>query len=279
MVMGNLERKFDMSTLTALYRYPVKSCAAESLSHAEVEPLGLAFDRRWMLVDSQTGRCITGREAGQLVLLRTRILANQLWLECPGFADLRPVFNGPRRDVQVWDSTVNAAIADMDCNGLLSAWLQRSVQLVYFDSLSTRALDPKYAQPGDETAFSDGFPLLLISQVSLDHLNSKLPQALPMTRFRPNLVVTGKFAAHEEDTWQRIRIGEAQFDLVKPCIRCVFTTVMPDSGQRDPSGEPLKTLAQYRRSPKGISFGMNVICRTPRVKVNVGDAVQVLPNA
>ncbi len=266
--------------LSGLYIYPVKSCAAVVLDGAEVENLGLAHDRRWMLVEAETGKFITGRECPELVLLHATITSDgalELSAVSPRVLALRTVSgSAQRRQVRVWGDDVIAAVADADTNQALSNWLGRSVELVHFDAESQRILDQKYAQATDQTAFADGYPLMLISQASLDVLNSKLMPPITMRRFRPNLVVAGEIAAHAEDSWQRVQIGAAVFDVVKPCIRCIFTTVDPDLGARDPSGEPLNTLKNYRRMPKGISFGMNLIPRNPGAIIRVGDMLSVL---
>jgi uncharacterized protein YcbX len=133
--------------------------------------------------------------------------------------------------------------------------------------------DP-HSQTGDEVSFADAFPLLLISRAALDGLNARLAKPVSMLRFRPNLVVEG-VAAHAEDGWKRIRIGEVEFDVAKACTRCVFTTVDPMRGERDPDGEPLRTLIGYRRTADGVTFGQNLIPRSAG-SVRVGDAVEVL---
>jgi len=144
------------------------------------------------------------------------------------------------------------------------------------DSACVRAVkekyDGRYGEDGDVVSLADAFPLLLISQGALDLLNSKVAQPLPMLRFRPNLVVAGT-EPHAEDGWKRIRIGTLEFDVVKPCTRCVFTTVDFEHGRFDPSGEPLRTLKTYRRSPDGITFGQNLIPRSTG-RLRVGDALQ-----
>lgn len=266
--------------LSGIYIYPVKSCAEVVLDGAEVEHLGLAHDRRWMLVEAETGKFITGRECPELVLLHATITSDgalELSAFSPRVLALRTVsVSAQRRQVRVWGDDVIAAVADSDTNLALSNWLGRAVELVYFDARSQRVLDQKYAQSTDQTAFADGYPLMLIGQASLDVLNNKLTAPISMRRFRPNLVIAGDIAAHAEDSWQRVQIGSARFDVVKPCIRCIFTTVDPDLGARDPSGEPLSTLKNYRRTPNGISFGMNLIPRNPGVKIQVGDVLRVL---
>ena len=121
-----------------------------------------------------------------------------------------------------------------------------------------------------------GYPLLAISQAALDGLNARLADAdrapVTITHFRPNLVIDGT-EAHAEDGWRRVRIGGIDFDAVKPCTRCVFTTVDPVLGQRRTDGEPLNILKDYRRTPAGITFGMNLIARGEGV-LRVGDAVE-----
>jgi uncharacterized protein YcbX len=137
-----------------------------------------------------------------------------------------------------------------------------------------RHVDPDYSQPDDIVSFADGYPLLLISQAALDLLNAKLAQPVPMLRFRPSLVIAGT-APHAEDGWKRVRIGGVEFDVAKPCIRCAFTTVDFERGAFDPSGEPLRALLTYRRTPKGVSFGQNLIPRGAGT-LRVGDALEVL---
>jgi hypothetical protein len=147
------------------------------------------------------------------------------------------------------------------------------------DAAAHRAVDPAFAHAGDEVAFADAYPLMVISQAALDALNARLAAPVPMARFRPNLVI-GASAAHVEDGWTRVRIGDIEFQAVKPCTRCVFTTIDPATMTRDAHGEPLRTLATYRRAPpgaavSGITFGMNLIPRGTGT-IRRGDAVVAL---
>lgn len=266
-------------TLSQLYRYPVKSIAADALSSAEVEPRGLRGDRRWMVVDSQ-GKFVTGREHGALTRIRaTTHDGHALTLSAPGHGSVRAVSqpDGVRQRVTVWKNTVDALPANEAADAWISDYLGQPARLVFMDDAARRPVNPERGQPGDEVSFADGYPLLLISQAALDALNAKLPAPIPMQRFRPNLVVAGT-APHAEDGWRRIRIGTIEFDVVKPCVRCVFTTVDIDSGLRDPGGEPLRTLIGYRRTPSGVTFGQNLIPRGSG-RLQVGDAVTVLAQA
>lgn len=260
--------------LSALHVFPVKSCAALVLDEARVERRGLAHDRRWMVVDDE-GRFITGREEPRLVLLRAQPVPGGLLLAAPGMPELRigePVDG--RGGVTVWRDHVNALNASSQASEWISRFLGRDCRLVFMDEAAQRPVDPTYASADDEVSFADGFPLLLISEGSLAGLNARLDAPVPMLRFRPNLVVAGA-SPHAEDGWKRIRIGGIEFDVAKPCARCGFTTVMPETGTLDPRGEPLRTLAKYRRGPRGVMFGQNLIARgTGRLRV--GDVVTVL---
>ena len=262
--------------LSVIHLYPIKSAAALSPDAAAVEPRGLAHDRRWMIVDPE-GRFLTGRQLPPLVLLRATPIAIGLHLEAPGRGVLEvptPGAAAPRISVSVWDDTVVAQDAGEVAARWLSAWLAREVRLVHMDAAATRAVSPTHGQPGDELSFADGYPLLAISQAALDDLNARLTQPVPMLRFRPNLVIAGS-APHAEDGWRRVRIGAVEFDAVKTCVRCVFTTVDPTRGEFDRSGEPLRTLKTYRRSERGITFGMNLIARGDGT-LKIGDHVEVL---
>lgn len=261
--------------LTSLLIYPVKSCAPLYPQQADVELRGLAHDRRWLIVDAGA-RFITGREQPRMVLIRAEPTPQGLLLRAPGMPDLfvMPPQGGERLTVDIWRSRVSAALAPDDAHRWVSRFLRSDCRLVYMDAEAARAVDPDHAQPGDEVSFADAYPLLLIGQASLDALNARLVMPVPMLRFRPNLVIDGA-PPHAEDGWRRLRIGAVEFELVKPCVRCGFTTVVPETGAFDPSGEPLRTLAGYRRSTRGVTFGMNVIARSAG-RLRIGDPVELL---
>lgn len=264
------------ASLSALYVYPVKSCAALAPASAQVEARGLAGDRRWLVVDA-AGKFVTGRLYARMPLIRATPLAQGLRLEAPDMPPLEiaiPPADAPRRRVEVWRSPVDALPAEAAADAWFSRFLGAELSLVHMDEAAHRAVSPDYGRPGDEVSFADGYPLLLISAAALDALNARLAEPVDMRRFRPNLVVTGT-APHAEDHWKRIRIGDVEFDVVKPCTRCVFTTVDPQRGQRNADGEPLKTLTGYRRTAAGVTFGQNLIPRG-RGTIALGDAVEVL---
>lgn len=263
-------------TLSALHIFPVKSCAALSPAEVQVEPRGLAGDRRWMIVEPN-GKFVTGRLYARMPLIRATPQDYGLRLEAPDAPALEvafPATDAERLPVEVWKSQVDAVCAGVVADTWISRVLGSSLRLVHMDQTARRAVAVDYSQPGDEVSFADGFPQLLISQAALDQLNGKLTTPVSMLNFRPNLVVSGT-APHAEDAWRRIRIGEVEFDLVKPCTRCVFTTVDPLRGERRDDGEPLKTLTGYRRTPAGVTFGQNLIARGQGV-IRVGDRVEVL---
>lgn len=273
------------ATLSTIHIYPVKSCAPLTLEEAQVEPRGLAGDRRWMLVDTD-GKFITGRKYPRLTLIRAQSDGNALHLQAPGMPALRVENpsnnrtrdNGTRVETAVWGAAVNPLSAMDAAHAWLSRYLGMSCRLVYMDDGCVRRVkakyEGKYGRDEDVVSFADAFPLLLISQAALDALNARLVQPVPMLRFRPNLVVTGT-APHAEDDWKRIRVGAVEFDVVKACTRCVFTTVDFDQGTFDPAGEPLRTLTTYRRTPDGVTFGQNLIPRGSGT-LRVGDGVEVL---
>jgi hypothetical protein len=263
-------------TLQSIHCYPLKSAAGLSLLQAEVQARGLADDRRWMAVDAN-GKFISGRSHPQLVQVVAQVLSDgSLQLDYPGLSTLHvplPALGAARIAVSVWSSSVLAVRCAAVAEQWLSTVLGSAAQLVYMDDAAVREVDPDHSQPGDQVSFADGFPLLLLSSASIDELNTRASHPLDLRRFRPNLVIAGA-TPHEEDRWTRIRIGEIEFVLPKPCVRCVFTTIDADSGRADPAGEPLTTLKHYRRSPKGITFGMNMIARMNGV-LRVGMVVHV----
>ncbi|GAB3743948.1 MOSC domain-containing protein [Lysobacter olei] len=261
--------------LSGLYIYPVKSTAPLAVEQAVVEPRGLQHDRRWMVVDEQ-GKFLTGRQLPQLTLVRATPDATGLVLEAPDMPSLRVAMApiGGTLPVTVWKSAVDAHLSGAAADAWLSTYLQRPVRLVYMDDDVHRPVQSTRARPGDEVSFADGHPLMLITQAALDALNERLAKPVSMLQFRPNLVVDGA-PPHAEDDWTRVRIGNVVFDVAKACTRCVFITIDPARGERDPDGEPLRTLTRYRRTPDGVTFGQHLIPRSAGV-VRVGDTVEPL---
>ncbi|MDH5822857.1 MOSC N-terminal beta barrel domain-containing protein [Luteimonas sp. RD2P54] len=247
--------------LSGIHLYPVKSCAAFDAGSAEVEPRGLRHDRRWMAVDGD-GRFLTGRKLPRLTLLRARPDADGIVLHAPGMPalPLPSAAMGERVRVTVWKDAVTARAAGAAADQWLSAFLEQPARLVHMDAGAARPLRHDRARAGDEVSFADSMPLLLVTRAALDGLNARLSRPVSLLRFRPNLVVDDA-PAHAEDGWSRIRVGAIEFDVAKPCIRCVFTTVDPERGERDPDGEPLRTLLDYRRGDGGVSFGQLLIPR------------------
>jgi uncharacterized protein YcbX len=262
--------------VASLHIHPLKSCAQVDVDALDITTLGPAGDRRWLVVDADD-RFVTARQRAEMVGIHALPHVDGLGLAAPGTADLHVPFpgaDGARRRVTIWRDEVDAADAGDEAASWLTRYLGATARLVYMDAAAHRAVDPDYARPGDEVAFADAYPLLVISQAALDGLNARLAAPVPMVRFRPNIVVAGS-APHAEDGWRRVRIGAVEFEAAKPCTRCVFTTIDPATLTRDAGGEPLRTLTTYRRTPAGVTFGMNLIPRG-RGTVRLGDAVVAL---
>lgn len=243
--------------ISELNIYPVKSLRQISLPSSKLELYGLQHDRRWMVIDKQ-GVMLTQRQISRMCLIQPVLTDSGIMLTADGLQDIKVDIPLPadKKLVTVWDDQCQAYDAGEDVARWLSSFLGQECRLVYFPDDEFRQVDTNFSQQGDRTAFSDGFPLLLISQSSLDDLNNRLAQPVPMKRFRPNLVVTG-CKPYAEDNWSKIRIGEISFRIVKPCSRCVIPTIDIDTAEK--SAEPLKTLSSYRRGDNKVFFGQNVI--------------------
>ncbi|MDP1545207.1 MAG: MOSC domain-containing protein [Anaerolineales bacterium] len=264
-----------MTTLSTLTYYPIKACRGFDVPASNVERMGLEHDRRMMVV-TPDGGFLTQREYPRLALITPMLKNDSLTLSAPNFDAIHIGIqkSGTPTPVDVWASKGVDAIDQGDEAAVwLSDWLGASVRLVHIADGFKRTLNPNYAiNMDDHTGFADGYPILVISEESLQDLNSRLDSALPMNRFRPNLVVKG-CAPFAEDTWKRIRIGDVEMALVKPCARCVVTTI--DKETLEKSKEPLKTLGAYRKHELGAIFGMNVIPLSEG-RLEVGMSVEVL---
>ena len=268
-----------MLQLTEIYIYPVKSLGGIRLDKAEITDRGLQYDRRWMLID-ENNRFISQREYPQLALLKTEILPdyiqiidtkNQKSFTFPleiSISEIEEVLK-----VTVWEDEVEAWEVSKHISEAFSEALGKPTRLVYMPDESHRKTDTNYALKGDEiTSFSDGYPILIIGQSSLDDLNSRLAEPITINRFRPNFVFTGG-TAFEEEEWYEFKIGNVRFFGVKPCARCVMTTIDPNTGEQK-GKEPLLTLNKYRKAGNKILFGQNVLI-SQLGKVFVGDEIEV----
>ncbi len=265
-------------SLQSIHLHPLKSARGLVLAECEVEPRGLVGDRRWMVVDS-AGRFISARSLPSMLLIRSEILDREGTLRLgapdhPAITIAAPPVAAACIDVDVWDSISPARLADAASNRWISGVLGRDCKLVHQAEDCLRPVSPTHAQPGDIVSFADGYPLLLIGTASLDELNRRTARTISMLQFRPNLVVQTA-DPFIEDSWRRIRIGAVELDVCKPCVRCVLTTVDPQTAVKAADGEPLTTLKTFRRSPDGIIFGQNLIPRGAGV-LRVGDPLTVL---
>lgn len=265
------------ATIAALNVYPVKSCRGIAAERVDVTPDGLAIrgvrDREWLIVDSQ-GRFITQREEPKLALIRVDADDGAMTLHVPSHAPIAPERDGSIRAVTVWRAHLRGHDAGDRAANALSAYLGRDVRLVRFDDTHPRKVNPDYAGTTKATTlYADGYPVLVVSQASLDDLNARLAERgvdeLPMNRFRPNVVIDG-VDAFDEDHVETIVAGNVVLKLVKPCTRCEITTTDQETMHR--SHEPLTTLSTYRRDDRlaGVTFGMNAI-----VVAGAGEALTV----
>lgn len=263
-----------MITVSGLFRYPIKSCAGSALDHANLDGRGVEYDRRWMVVDAM-GLFRTQRELPRMALIHPTVGDGAITLRAEGMPDLPLGLanGGARQRVEVWNDTVEAIDQGEGAAEWLTRFLAEPLRLVRFDEAGDRRVEQAYAvRPEDQVGFADAYPLLIGNEASLADLNTRLAEPLPMRRFRPNIVVRGA-PAYAEGTWGRVRVGEVDVAVVKPCARCVVTTVNPDTGEK--GKEPLTTLATYRRQEGGVMFCENAIHLAPGT-LRVGDPVQVL---
>ncbi len=266
--------------VASIHTYPVKGCHRVDQDHAVVQPWGLAGDRRWMPVDEH-GKVVSQREVPRLTQVRPSPVDGGIVLSAPGAPDLLvPAQPGEPVDIEIWRYPLTASLAGTEADTWLSTVLDQKVRLVYLDDPTRRRVEPEYGQPDDRVSFADGYPLLLANQGSLDALNDWIAESgslegpLPMTRFRPNVVVSGA-PAWAEDWWLggRLRIGDVVFRAPKPSDRCVMTTTDQETGER--GKEPLRTLARYRKINQLLLFGLNLI-PDGTGEISVGDEVEVV---
>ncbi len=279
-----------MAILSEITLYPIKSCAGLSLRSATVTSAGLMteqiYDREWVVVDEQ-GQAMTQREYPRMALIVPKLKADTLELRAPGMLRLEIELGlpdpelAPTLQVQVWDDTVLAYDCDRTTAAWFSSFLGVPCRLARFHAHAQRAVSTKWTNGMEAaTLFSDGYPILVAGSASLDDVNGKLVAAgraaLPMNRFRPNLVMAG-VDAFEEDYAETLRIGGVLLKPVKPCPRCPMPSIDQATGEVGP--DPLDIMQAYRAKEEvegAICFGMNaIVLEGDGQQVQVGQEIEV----
>ena len=265
-----------MLIISELLIYPIKSLRGISVKSANVTDRGFKHDRRWMLID-HFGNFMTQREYPQMAFINVEIEDTSLNVYHRNKKNLGKhsipfnILKPKTIMVPIWEDTCSAILVGEETDKWFSKALDVECRLVYQPFESRRLVDQKYAKEKELVSFADGYPFLIIGQASLDDLNSKLVELLPMNRFRPNIVFTGG-EPYQEDNMKNFKVGNITFYGVKPCERCAITTTNQDTAER--LYEPLKTLATYRKFENKVLFGMNLL-NEGFGEVKVGDIIEI----
>jgi uncharacterized protein YcbX len=271
-----------MARIASLHVYPVKSCRGIDVDSMLVTPTGPEWDRRWMVV-TEAGRFITQRTHPRMATITIAIEGRALRLSTAGRPALEVAVDhaGASGPVTIWSDECLGIDAGAEAAAWLSEVLDERLRLVRLDPARSRHANAQYAGPRPPpVAFTDGYPVLMISSESLAELNRRLPAPIPMARFRPNVVIEG-VAPHAEDAMTLFRFGPVVLRGVKHCARCPVTTTDQRTGFRDPGQQPLRTLAKYRHdyALKGVTFGQNCVVEAGiGERLSVGDPLSMGPH-
>jgi uncharacterized protein YcbX len=285
--------------LSEINIYPIKSLSGVKLESASITKYGIAhpenpqvIDRKWMVINEKFD-FLSQRNYPKMALIKTAIETDYLILSAPGKTELKvPIQStNDRIECRVWNLKINGYRYGGDVSKWLSDFLQvENLDLVNFgndlEPRKTNLVDKKLAhREKDEIIYSDDSPFMLISESSLDDLNSRLKDKVTMRNFRPNFVVKNVSAPYDEDNWTNLKIGndESTFIKTKHCTRCLLTTVMPDTGVKNSEQEPLKTLKEFRLNKEiyGVSpmFGIDIACENIGGGIiRIGDQIKSFTN-
>ncbi len=260
--------------LSGIFVYPVKSLSGIKVSNWQVNAKGLLHDRKWMLIDNQH-QFLSQRKIPKMCLIKTQLTDSELTLSAEGYDCFSLPINpcdGETCNTTIWKDSCPAKTTSKQANQWLSDFLGIQCQLVYQPDNVVRSVDPHYAKKTDQVNFSDGFPFLIVSEASMNALNSEMNLQLGVERFRPNLVIS-ECEAYAEDSWREISINNIAFRLPKPCSRCAVPTINPATAEK--SKEPLRTLNRIRKWNKQVYFGQNAL-HNNLGELSVGNKVQIL---
>ena len=266
-----------MPILSQIIIYPIKSLAGVYVNQWPLTKTGLLYDRCWMLVDTQ-GEFLSQRRLAKMALIKTEIRDHQLWLTAAGYTAISMPLTPPNGEliaINVWEYSGFGQTVSAELDQWFSRVLNHPCRLVYHPENQIRPVDPAYAFSSDQTAYSDGFPLLIASEASLADFNHKSGLNIDMRRFRTNLVVS-ECSSYAEDSWRTIRINNINFRLPKPCSRCAIPGIDPDKGESQKT--VLSALAEWRQYNNKVYFGQNLIHDSLGI-LNLGDQIEILSQA
>ncbi len=266
-----------MAKLTHIFIYPIKGLPGIELQESLVLPMGLQFDRRFMLVD-EGGNFITQRQINTLVSFQLQLMEDTLMINHPTKSEAIVLPLSPQTgvsiEVKVWGDLVSAIEPNQDFSKWFSDCIQTPCKLVFMAENSKRLIEQRFNRGEDTVSFADGYPFLLANSASLSYLNAKLDEPILMNRFRPNFVFDGT-EPFEEDRVDEFYLGDLLFKATRACGRCKVITINQESGELGP--EPLKTLQTFRSKQNHVYFGENtMLLSSHTAKVVVGIELKVI---
>ena len=268
-----------MIKISELYIYPVKSLGGIKLNTSQLSLFGLKHDRRWMIVD-KNGIFISQRESHKMATINTAIKENQLVLSYNDSEIIVPSVDDGRDKilVSIWSDTFKATHVSTQVDKWLSDILEQDCQLVYMNDTVQRQVDIDFAPKGQNVSFADAYPILVVSQASIDDLNARLDAPVNINRFRANIIVSGA-NAHAEDNWQDLSINSLEYKAVKLCSRCIMPSINQETGEQD-QVKMLAVLNRYRKIDKKIKFGQNIIYKNVDIinqqTISCGDEIKLI---
>lgn len=268
-----------MIEISEIYIYPVKSLAGIKLKTSKLTSVGLQNDRRWMVVDSN-GKFMSQRELSKMATIKTEIIDSKLILKHKNSIIKVPSVANETKEmlVTVWKDTFMATHVSSKVDSWLTGILGQDCKLVYMQENVQRQIDLEFAPIGQNVSFADAYPILVISQASLDDLNSKLETPVNINRFRANIIVLG-IKAFAEDDWQNLSINNIEYKAVKKCSRCIMPSINQQTGKQD-RVKMLTVLNRYRQIDKKIKFGQNLIYKNVNIinqqPISCGDEIKLI---
>lgn len=232
-------------TVTELHRWPVKSLAGEPVGALRVDGRGAGGDRTHALVHLHQGELqrLTAREAPRMLAWRASYDGADVDPEAP-----------PEPQVLAPDGT-RRAWSDPELGDALSVDLGRPVVL--------------HRDVAGQQDLADS--LLLTTAASLAALEAEMGAPIDLRRFRTNLHLELDAPAYAEGAWEgrRLRIGDAELELLHPCLRCAIPTRHPDNQVK--WAELLRHLVRAH----GGLFGINARPLHPAT-IRMGDPVALV---
>jgi len=231
--------------IAEIWRYPVKSMLGEQLDEASVGPDGIQGDRRWAVVDKESGVSLSAKRYADLLRCRAWTSDGDVTIRVPDGCEY-----------PVGSAEIERSLSDLLGRSVTtrSAEATETIQHEFPTAVTEGEGEPFLYEPETE-AFFDCAPLQLLTTGTLIELQRLLPASIiHPARFRPNFLVATEEVGFVENNWVNndLNLGSLRCQVYDDTRRCIMVALGQGDLPRDI--EVIRTILKSNEGRAGIAL-------------------------